>query len=175
VASPAVQIVDDPLIPRGPGSRAYDGEGLASRRNVVVRDGVLQTFLLDSYCARKLGKASTASAGRSAGGVHAGTSNLILEAGDVSPDELVASTPRGLLVTEMMGYGFNAVTGDFSRGASGFWIEDGKLAFPVSEVTISSNLDDMLRGIDAIANDLRLDTSVACPTFRVSGMTIGGS
>lgn len=175
VASALINIVDDPLIPRGPGSRAFDGEGLLSRRNVVVEDGILRTFLLDSYCARKLGKVSTGSAGRSGGGVGAGTSNLLLAPGTQTPEELIASTPRGLFVTEMMGFGFNAVTGDFSRGASGFWIEDGKLAFPVSEVTISANLDQMLQNVDAIANDLVLKSSVAAPTLRVSEMTIGGS
>jgi PmbA protein len=167
--------VDDPLIPRGPGSRVFDGEGLAAQRNVVVENGVLKTFLLDSYCGRKLNKASTASAGRSGGGVGPSTSNLLLQPGQQTPEELIASTPRGLFVTEMMGFGFNAVTGDFSRGAAGFWIEDGKLAFPVSEITISSNLDQMLQNIDAVANDLVLKSSTACPTLRVSQMTIAGS
>lgn len=174
VASPLVTIVDDPLIPRGPGSRVFDGEGLAARRNVVVEAGVLQTFLLDSYCGRKLKKASTASAGRSGGGVGPTTSNLMLQPGEQTPEQVIASTGRGLFVTEMMGFGFNAVTGDFSRGAAGFWIEDGKLAFPVSEITISSNLDAMLKNIDAVANDLVLKTSTACPTLRVSQMTIAG-
>jgi PmbA protein len=174
VASPLVTIIDDPLIVRGPGSRAFDGEGLAARRNVVVENGVLKTFLLDSYCGRKLDKASTASAARSGGGVGPGTSNLLLQPGTQTPEELIASTGRGLFVTEMMGFGFNAVTGDFSRGAAGFWIEDGKLAFPVSEITISSNLDQMLQNIDAVANDLVLKTSTACPTLRVSQMTIAG-
>jgi PmbA protein len=175
VASPLINIVDDPLIPRGPGSRVFDGEGLAAQRNVVVENGVLKTFLLDSYCGRKLNKASTASAGRSGGGVGPSTSNLLLQPGQQTPEELIASTPRGLFVTEMMGFGFNAVTGDFSRGAAGFWIEDGKLAFPVSEITISSNLDQMLQNIDAVANDLVLKSSTACPTLRVSQMTIAGS
>jgi PmbA protein len=174
VASPLINIVDDPLIVQGPGSRVFDGEGLASRRNVLVEDGVLQTFLLDSYCARKLGKVSTASAGRSGGSVGPTTSNLVLQPGTASPEELIASTPRGLFVTEMMGFGFNAVTGDFSRGAAGFWIEDGKLSFPVSEITISSNLDQMLQNIDAVANDLVLKTAMAAPTLRVSQMTIAG-
>jgi PmbA protein len=175
VASPLINIVDDPLIPRGPGSRVFDGEGLAARRNVIVENGVLKTFLLDSYCGRKLDKPSTASAGRSGGGVGPGTSNLMLQPGTQTPEEVIASTGRGLFVTEMMGFGFNAVTGDFSRGAAGFWIEDGKLAFPVSEITISSNLDQMLQNIDAVANDLVLKTSTACPTLRVSQMTIAGS
>jgi PmbA protein len=174
VASPLVNIIDDPLIPRGAGSRSFDGEGLVARRNVVVENGVLKTFLLDSYCGRKLNKPSTGSAGRSGGGVGPTTSNLMLQPGSQTPEELIASTPRGLFVTEMMGFGFNAVTGDFSRGAAGFWIENGKLAFPVSEITISSNLDQMLQNIDAVANDLVLKTSTACPTLRVSQMTIAG-
>lgn len=175
VASELVHIVDDPLIPRAPGSRPYDGEGLRSRRNEVVRGGRLETYLLDCYAARKLELESTASASRSGGSIGASTTNFIMQAGPVTRDELIASTPRGLLVTEMMGFGFNAVTGDFSRGAAGFWIEDGKIAFPVGEITISSNLDAMLLGIDAVANDLELKTSTAAPTFRVASMTIAGS
>ncbi len=175
VASPLVTLVDDPLMPRAPGSRAFDGEGLRSRRNVVVEDGVLQTFLLDSYSARKLGLASTASAHRSGGSISAGTSNFVLQAGKLSRDELIRSTPRGLYVTEMMGFGFNPLTGDYSRGASGFWIEDGQFAFPVSEITVSSNLDAMLCGIDAVADDLVLKTSTAAPTLRIASMTLAGT
>jgi PmbA protein len=175
IASDLVTIVDDPLIPRAPGSRPYDGEGLLSRKNLVVEKGVLKTFLLDSYSARKLDKESTASASRGAsGGVGPSTSNFILSPGAISHDELVKSTKKGLYVTEMMGFGFNAVTGDFSRGAAGFWIENGELAFPVSEVTISLNLDELLKRIDAVADDLDLRTSIAAPTFRVSSMTIAG-
>lgn len=175
VASPLVHIVDDPLRPRGPGSRPYDGEGLPSRKNEVVRGGRLETYLLDCYAARKLDLEPTGSAARSGGAIGSSTSNFIMQAGSLSRDELIASTPRGFLVTEMMGFGFNAVTGDFSRGAAGFWIEDGKIAFPVGEVTISSNLDAMLLGIDAVADDLELKTSTAAPTFRVASMTIAGS
>jgi PmbA protein len=175
VASPLVSITDDPLIPRGPGSRAYDGEGLLSRRNVVVDAGTLRTFLLDSYSARKLGRKSTASAGRGGGSIGPSTSNFVLAAGSTPPEAILSSTARGLYVTELMGFGFNPVTGDFSRGASGFWIEDGKLTFPVSEVTISSTLDAMLKGIDAVGNDLDLRTSTAAPTLRVDRMTISGS
>jgi len=175
VASPGVTLLDDPLIPRAPGSRPFDGEGLPSRKNVVVEAGVLKTFLLDSYSARKLQRASTGSAARGGGSVSASTSNLIMQPGSLSREELIASTPSGLYVTEMMGFGFNAMTSDFSRGAAGFWIENGKFAFPVSEITISSTLDAMLKGIDGIANDLRLLTSVAAPTFRTARMTISGS
>jgi PmbA protein len=175
VASPLVSIVDDPMLLRGPGSRAFDGEGLRSRKNQVVRAGKLETYLLDCYSARKLGLESTASASRGGGAIGASTTNFVMQAGDRTRDELIAGTERGLLVTEMMGFGFNAVTGDFSRGAAGFWIENGRITFPVSEVTISSNLDAMLRGVDAVANDLELKTSTAAPTFRVSSMTIAGS
>jgi PmbA protein len=175
VASSLVTVIDDPEIPRGPGSRPYDGEGLRSRRNVVIEAGILKTFLLDSYSARKLGRRSTASGARSGGAVSASTTNFVLQKGDTSRDEIVASTRTGLYVTELMGFGFNAVTGDFSRGAAGFWIEEGKLAFPVSEVTISSNLDTMLKNIDAVGDDLELKSSTAAPTLRVSSMTISGT
>lgn len=175
VASSLVTIVDDPLIPRAPGSRAFDGEGLLSRKNVVVEDGVLKTFLLDTYSARKLGKQSTASAARGSGGSPgASTTNFVLQPGAITAKELLASTERALYVTDMMGFGFNAVTGDFSRGASGFWLEHGEFKFPVSEVTISLNIDELFQRIDAVANDLDLRTSIASPTFRVSAMTLAG-
>jgi PmbA protein len=174
VASPLVTIVDDALMPKGPGSRPYDAEGLRSRKNAVVTEGVLQTYLLDSYSARKLGKKSTASASGS-GSVGPSTSNFILLPQKTTREEIIASTKRGLYVTEMMGFGFNAVTGDYSRGASGFWIEDGKLTHPVSEVTVSSNLDAMLKAIDAVGDDLDTKTSTAAPTLRVAEMTIAGT
>jgi PmbA protein len=173
IASPKVTIVDDPLRKRAPGSRPFDGDGLATRTNTIVRAGVLETVLCDLYSARKLGRPSTAS--RAIGGTPGPTtSNLIMEAGSISKAELIKQTQRGLLVTSMMGFGFNAVTGDFSRGAAGFWIEDGELAFPVSEVTISANFDDLLKRIDLVADDLELRTSTAAPSFRVSSMTIAG-
>jgi PmbA protein len=175
VANPLVTIVDDPTIPRAPGSRPFDGEGLESRVNRIVEDGVLKTYLLDCYSARKLGKASTASASRGGASVGPSTSNFMLLPGKMTKEELVGASDGALYVTEMMGFGFNAVTGDFSRGASGFWIEKGKRVQPVSEVTISSNLDVMLKTIDAVADDLELKASTASPTFRVASMTIGGS
>lgn len=175
VASDLVTIIDNPLLPKAPGSRPFDGEGLASRENVVVDKGELKTYLLDSYSARKLGLESTASASRGAsGGVGPTSTNFVLQPGAMSREELVRSTPRGLYVTEMMGFGFNAITGDFSRGAAGFLIEGGELGPPVSEVTISLNLDELLKRIDAVANDLDLRTATASPTFRVSAMTIAG-
>ncbi len=175
VASPLISIVDDPLILRAPGSRPFDGEGLRSRKNVIVEAGTLKGFLLDCYSARKLGRASTASAARSGGSIGASTSNFILQPGTTSAADILKSTPRGLYVTELMGFGFNPVTGDFSRGAAGFWIENGELSFPVSEITISSTLDAMLKAIDAVGDDLELKTSTASPTLRVSSMTISGT
>jgi PmbA protein len=176
VASDLITIVDDPLLPRAPGSRPFDGEGLQARRNVVVEQGVLKTYLCDSYSGRKLGRAPTASASRgSGGGVGPSTSNFVLQPTSMPAEEILRSTPRGLYVTEMMGFGFNAVTGDFSRGASGFWIENGEFVHPVSEVTISLNVDELWQRIDAVGNDLDIRTSTASPTFRVSSMTIAGS
>lgn len=176
VASDLVTIVDDPLVPRAIGSRAFDGEGVAVRRNVVVEKGMFRTVLCDSYAARKLGKTTTGSAARGSGGSVAGsTSNYVMQAGDTRPEDVVKATKRGLYVTEMMGFGFNAVTGDFSRGAAGFWIEDGELAFPVAEVTISLNLDQLLQSIDLVGSELDWRSSTVAPTFRVASMTIAGS
>lgn len=175
VASSGVTVIDDPLIVRGLGSRPFDGEGLASRRNVVVENGILRTYLCDSYSARKLSRESTASAGRGGGaGVAPGTSNFVLQPGSDTHDAIVSGTKRGLYVTEMMGFGFNAVTGDFSRGASGFWIEDGVIAYPVNEVTISLNIDELLKRIDAVGSDLDLRSATASPTLRVEKMTVAG-
>ena len=176
VASDLVTIVDDPLIVRAPGSRPFDGEGLPARANVVVKGGTLETYLCDSYSARKLSRASTGNASRGGGGgVGPSTTNFVLRPTETKAADIVKSTQKGLYVTEMMGFGFNAVTGDFSRGASGFWIENGELVHPVSEVTISLNLDQLLQHIDAVGDDLDLRGATASPTLRVSSMTIAGS
>jgi PmbA protein len=175
VASDLVSVTDDPLILRAPGSRPFDGEGLASRKNVVVENGILRTYLCDSYSARKLGRESTGSASRGGGaGVGCSTSNFVFQPGKDSPESILKGTKRGLYVTDMMGFGFNAVTGDFSRGAGGFLIEDGELTIPVSEVTISLNVDQLFQTIDAVGTDLDLRTSTAAPTFRVAKMTVAG-
>jgi len=176
IASPLVTIVDDPLIPRAPGSKPFDGDGLPTRRNSVVDKGVLSPVLCDVYSARKLGRQSTGSAGRGIGGNPGPTtSNLIMQAGTMKRDALIRDTKRGLYVTSLMGFGFNPITGDFSRGAQGFWIEGGELTFPVSEITIAANFDEILKRIDAVADDLELRTSTAAPTFRVSHMTLAGT
>jgi PmbA protein len=175
VASELVTIVDDPLIPRAPGSRPFDGDGLATRKNVIVEGGMLRTYLLDTYSARKLGKKSTGSAARAVGSSpHPSTSNFILQAGGRAPEDIVRSTPRGLYVTSLMGFGFNPVTGDFSKGVEGFWIENGEKTFPVGEGTLSANFDKLWQSIDAVGTDLILRASTACPTFRVASMTVAG-
>lgn len=175
MASPLVTIVDDPLLPSAPGSRPFDGEGLAARPNVVVSDGVLRTFLCDVYAGRKLGRRSTGSAGRGlGGGPHVSTSNFMLRPGQRSAAE-IAKLPQGLLVTELMGFGWNPVTGDFSQGAGGFWLENGERVFPVSEITISVNFDELWQGVDAIADDLDTRSSVQCPSFRVAKATVAGT
>jgi PmbA protein len=176
VASPLVTIVDDPLIRRAPGSRPFDGDGLPTRQNNVIAAGVLCPVLCDVYSARKLDRRSTGSAGRGIGGNPAPTtSNLVMRAGATTRAQLLRSTGRGLYVTQLMGHGFSPVTGDFSRGAQGFWIDNGELTYPVSEVTIAANFDDILRRIDCVADDLVMRTATAAPTFRVSHMTVAGT
>jgi PmbA protein len=174
VASDLCEIVDDPLIRRGPGSRSFDGEGLPSRTNVLVSGGVLRTFLCDVFAARKLGRRSTGSAGRGiGGGPHVSTSNLILRAGRTPAGDL-EKLERGLYVTDLMGFGFNGVTGDYSQGATGFWIERGERAYPVSEITVSANFDALWKGIDGVGDNLDVRSSIQCPTIRVAKMTVGG-
>lgn len=174
-ASPLVTLVDDPLRPRAPGSRPFDGDGLPSRLNVMVDAGVLKTILCDTYSARRLGRRSTGSAGRGIGASPRPTyTNLIMQPGRTSADALVSTMGRGLYVTDLLGSGFNATTGDFSRGATGFWVEGGERAFPVSEVTLSSNYNQLWPRVDAVGDDFQLRTSVGCPTFRVAEMTLAG-
>ncbi len=175
VASEKVTVVDDGRLPRGLGSRPFDGEGLPTRRTRVVDRGRLESFLLDTYAARRLGLASTGSAQRGAGGAPAaGPSNFWLEPGATSLDEMIAGTERGLLVTWLFGHGFNPVTGDFSRGAAGIWIEDGALRQPVDEVTVAGNLDRMLADVDAVGDELLWLGSIAAPALRIARMTLAG-
>lgn len=175
IASSKVTIVDDPLILRGPGSRPFDGEGRKVKKNRVVSKGVLKSYLLDTYSARKLGMRPTGSASGGGGVPHSSTSNFYLAPGRGSHDSLLKGVERGLYVTRMMGFGFDPTTGNFSRGAEGFLIENGELSHPVGEITVSRNLDDLLKGIDKVADDLEHKTSTASPSFRVDEMTIAGS
>ena len=174
IAAPAVTIVDDGLLPSALGSRPFDGEGLATRRTVLVGEGRLESYLLDTYSARRLGLASTHHASRDGAGVSVGTTNLMLLPGTASPEALIASVKQGLYVTELIGFGVNGVTGDYSRGAAGLWIEDGRLAFPVEEVTVAGNLLEMFEAIDGIGNDLVLRDRVASPTLKIGRMVVAG-
>ncbi|MFT5442570.1 MAG: PmbA protein [Myxococcota bacterium] len=175
IAAPSVTIIDDGRLPGGLGSRPFDGEGLPTRRNTLVKNGKLEGWLLDSYSGRKLGFPSTGNASRGAGGPPGvGTTNLWLEPGTESFDEIIARTDRGLLVTELLGMGFNPVTGDYSRGAAGLWIEGGEIAYPVEEITIAGHFGTMLEQIDAIGSDLQWLGSVAAPTLRIASMTVAG-
>ena len=175
IAPEFVTVVDDGRMVGGLGSKPFDGEGLATRRNVVVEAGELQSYLCDCYAARKLGRTSTASAGRSVGGPpRVTTTNFVMEPGDASPEDLIRSVPRGLYVTELIGFGVNPTTGDYSRGAAGIWIEDGELAYPVEEITIAGNLRTMFAGIEAVANDLDLRGATRAPTIKIGRMTVAG-
>lgn len=175
IASPLVTVVDDPLRPRALGSRPHDGEGLPATRTTFVDAGRLITWAHNCYTARKLGDTPTGHASRpSSGRPGIRPSNLYLAAGDRSPEDIIGEIDFGFFCDGMMGFGFNAVTGDFSRGASGFLIENGKLTRPVSEVTLSLNFGDILTNIDAIGNDLRFDRGVVAPTIRVTKMTLAG-
>lgn len=175
IAPDQVTVCDDGRMPGGLGSKPFDGEGLATRKNVVVERGVLKTYLLDTYAARKLNLASTGNASRSVGEApSAGATNFYLAAGTVSPEEIVRSVKRGLYVTEMIGFGINMVTGDYSRGAVGFWIENGELAYPVEEITIAGNLKDMWMNVEAIGNDLVFRGRIASPTVKIAEMTVAG-
>jgi PmbA protein len=176
VANPLVTVIDDALRPRGLGTRPFDGEGVPSRRNAVVERGVLASYLLDTYSARKLSLATTGNARRGLGGNPSpGASNLYLEPGDSSPEAIIASVDNGFYVTELIGFGVNGVTGDYSRGAAGIWIERGALAYPVEEVTISGNLLEMFRDIEMIGNDLAFRRRIAAPTLKVGCMTVAGA
>jgi len=174
IAAPTVTIVDDGLVPGALGSRPFDGEGLATRRTVLVGEGKLESYLLDTYSGRKLGLPSTHHATRDGAGVSVGTNNLMLLTGSASPQDLIGSVKSGLYVTELIGFGINGVTGDYSRGAAGLWIEDGQLAFPVEEVTVAGNLLEMFERIDGIGNDLVLRDRVASPTLKIARMVVAG-
>jgi PmbA protein len=175
VASDLVTLVDDPLLPGRLGSRPFDDEGIVCRRNPILETGVFRQFLFDTYTARKTGHQSTGSCRRGVGrppGV--GTSNFHLQPGMSTPDEILASVDEGFYVTDMMGFGVNLATGDFSRGAGGIWIEKGKLTFPVTEVTISGNLLQMLMDIEMLGSDVEWRGSIAAPTVKLRSMMVGG-
>jgi PmbA protein len=176
VASPLLTLVDEGRRPRGFGSRPFDGEGQRTRRNVPLEKGVLRHFLCDSYSARKIGARSTGSARRGiGGGPSVGAGNLYFEPGTATPDEILGSVDRGLYVTDLIGFGIDLVSGDYSQGAVGHWIEKGRLVHPVHEVTIAGNLKQMLLDVDAVGTDLEWRGSSASPTLRIKRMTVSGS
>ncbi len=176
IASELVTVIDDGTLPGALGSRPFDGEGLPTGKKMIVNRGQLESYLLDTYSGKKLGMASTASASRSVGeppGV--APSNFYLPAGAHSPAAIVGSVQRGLYLTELIGFGVNLVTGDYSRGAAGIWIEGGALAYPVEEVTIAGNLKEMLQNIEMVGNDLEMRGRIAAPTIKISRMTVAGN
>lgn len=175
IASPLVTVVDDPSEPGRRGSRPFDGEGVGSRRTALVDGGRFAAFLFDSYSARRTGNRTTGSAARGVEGApFASASNLSLLPGETPAAEIVADVRSGLYVTSLMGQGFNPTTGDYSRGAAGFWIENGQFAYPVTEVNISGRLEAMLAGVDAVGDDHSWFGGVAAPTVRIREMTISG-
>jgi PmbA protein len=176
VAAPSVTIIDDGTICGGFGTSPFDAEGLASRRTVIVDQGILNSYILNTYAGRKLGMKSTGNAGRGlAGNPYLDAGNLYMEAGTETPEAILRGVERGLYVTRLLGQGVNLVTGDYSRGAAGLWIENGELAYAVHEITIAGNLREMLRNITAIGSDLQFRGATAAPTLRIDGMTIAGA
>jgi PmbA protein len=169
-------VVDDGRLPGGLGSRPFDGEGLPTRRTTVLEGGILASYLLDTYSGKKLGMASTGNASRSVGeSPSVGPTNFYLLPGPASPSEIIRSVRHGLYVTELIGFGVNMVTGDYSRGVCGIWIEKGELTYPVEEITIAGNLKQMFAGLEAVGNDLEFRGRIASPTIKIAEMTIAGN
>lgn len=174
VASKAITVTDDPLRVRGPASRPFDGEGIEGEALEMVKDGVLQHWFLSTSAARELGLKTNGRGARSGTSVSPTSTNTAIEPGDKTPEELIGAINSGFYVTEVFGQGVNMVTGEYSRGASGFWIENGEITYPVSEVTIASNLKDMFLAITP-ANDIDRNFGTAAPTLVIEGMTLAGN
>ena len=175
IAAPTLSVVDDPLLRRGAGSSPFDGEGLRTYKKRIIDKGKLTTFLYDAYTARKAGKKPTASGRRGVGGLpSAGPFNFYVEAGSADPAEILRSTKRGLIVTRGLGRGLNTVSGEYSRGANGLWVEDGEIVHPVQEVTIAGDYIAMLQGIDRLGSDLMMRGSTGAPTLRIAELAVSG-
>jgi len=175
IAGDVVNVIDDGTMPGGFGTSPFDGEGIPTRRTVVIENGVLKSYLLNTYTAKKLGLQTTANASRGLAGTPGiGPGNYFLQPGSKTPQELIGGIKEGLYVTEFLGQGVNLVTGDYSRGASGLWISNGELTYPVEEITVAGNLKDVFFNISEIASDLEFRGSVAAPTIRIDGLTVGG-
>ena len=166
VFSPLVRIEEKPLLPQGSASTPFDDEGVATKQRLIVRDGVLEGYLLGSYSARKLGMQTTGNAG--------GHHNLVVRSDGPDLRGMLRKMQRGLFVTELMGQGINMVTGDYSRGAAGYWVEGGEIRYPVEEITIAGNLRDMLKGIVAVGSDVLERSGRSCGSILVENMTIAG-
>ncbi|MEM9105121.1 MAG: TldD/PmbA family protein [Pseudomonadota bacterium] len=173
VLKAGMRLVDDPQIVRGPASKPFDGEGVRGERMAMIEDGILQNWFLSTGTAKELGLKTNGRGVRGGSNVTPASTNLALEPGDKSPDELISAIKSGFYVTEVIGQGVNMITGEYSRGASGFWIEDGNITDPVSEVTIASNLKDMFLNATP-ADDIDRKFSVASPTLVIEGMTLAG-
>lgn len=174
VLKAGLNITDDPLKVRGSSSRPFDGEGISGKPLTMIEDGVLKHWFLSSSTARELGLKTNGRGVRGGTSVSPSSTNLALEPGDLAPEELIRSVGTGLYVTDMIGSGVDMITGEYSRGASGFWIENGELTYPVSEITIASNLKDMFMRI-TVANDIDRKFGVAAPTLAIEGMTLAGT
>jgi PmbA protein len=175
IASDALTVVDDATIPGLFGTTPFDDEGVASRRTMAIERGVLKSYLLNTYSARKLNLKTTGNASRGiTGNAGIGPGNFFIEAGALAPADIIANIPSGLYVTELIGGGANTVTGDYSSGAAGLWIENGKLTYPVSEITIAGTMQQMLQGIEQVGSDLEFRGSIAAPTILIREMTISG-
>jgi PmbA protein len=175
IAGDQVTVIDDGTIPGGFGTSPFDGEGVPTRRTVVIENGVLKSYLMNTYTAKKLGLETTANASRGLAGTPGiGPGNYFLQPGSKTPQQIISGIKEGLYVTEFLGHGANLVTGDYSRGASGLWISGGELAFPVEEITVAGNLKELFFNISEIGNDLEFRGSMACPTIRIDGLIVGG-
>jgi len=175
IAADRVNVIDDGTMVGGFGTSPFDGEGIPTRRTVVIENGVLKSYLLNTYTAKKLGLQTTANASRGLAGTPGiGPGNYFLQPGTKTPQQIIGEIKDGLYVTEFLGHGANLVTGDYSRGASGMWISGGELAYPVEEITVAGNLKEMFFNISEIGNDLEFRGAMACPTIRIEGLTVGG-
>jgi PmbA protein len=176
VAGENITVLDDGLRPAGFGSRPFDDEGIPASTTTVIQKGVLESYLLNSYTARKLNLQTTGNAARGvAGPPGVGPKNFYLAPGAYSREEILRSVKSGLYVTELIGFGVNIVTGDYSRGAAGMWIENGELTFPVEEVTIAGSLPEMLRHVAMLGSDLEFRSALAAPTLLIDGLTVAGT
>jgi PmbA protein len=175
IAGDQVTVIDDGTMIGGFGTSPFDGEGIPTRRTVVIENGVLKSYLMNTYTAKKLGLETTANASRGLAGTPGiGPGNYFLQPGGKTPEQIISGIKEGLYVTEFLGHGANLVTGDYSRGASGLWISGGELTFPVEEITVAGNLKELFFNISEIGNDLKFRGSMASPTIRIDGLTVGG-